>query len=66
MPLSLVFGLSSATWNALHHRTLSSANCAARIDDRLRQGLVAVNMIVKALSRRRRLLSVAKARARLR
>jgi hypothetical protein len=47
-------------------RALSSTDCAARIDDRLRQRLVAVNMIVNALSRRRRLLSVAKARARSR
>jgi hypothetical protein len=47
-------------------RALSSADCAARIDERLRQRLVAVNMIVKALSRRRRLLSVAKTRARSR
>jgi hypothetical protein len=45
---------------------LSSADFAARIDARLNHRLVAVNMMVKALSRRRRMLSFAKARARLR
>jgi hypothetical protein len=45
---------------------LSSADFAARIDDRFRHRLVAVNMMVKALSRRRRLLCLANSRARLR